>query len=388
MKLGVSIVALLCLSACSSGNAEPPSGDEGGGGAGGAGGAVVGQGGAGGSAPDACDLQADRLQQALESTHSESMIFGGAAMAVISPSCGKWEGATGMANETEAMTPAYLMRIGSVTKTYVSATVLTLAADGMLSLDDPLDTWVSGVPDGDVITISMLLNHTSGIYSFTDDSAFIQEAASDPTQSYTPQQVVDVALTHSPVFAPGTSWSYSNTNYILLGMIIEAVTGSSLASAMRTRVLDPVGLDDTYLDGDDVVPDAMARGYGAWGGDSTTIIHPSVTWAAGSMVATVGDVADWASALYGGSILADTELDLMLEMVDIGAPGLQYGLGVFEYGESFLGADGIGHGGDISGYHAEMVYLTPDGTMIAAATNSNFSGFSVAYLEAALGALE
>ena len=220
----------------------------------------------------------------------------------------------------------------------------------------------------------MVLNHTSGIYNYTDDVAFMTAVLTDPTTPVAPQQVVDVAIAQPPYFAPGQGWEYSNTNYTLAGMIIEAASGEPAATVIRREVM--AGLDDTALDGGEPLPGELSIGYGAAGEDVTYALHPSVPWTAGSMVARAGDVALWAANLFGGDTLSEAERSELLSGVPIGAPGGDYGLGVFVYSAAALGGyatEAYGHGGGIPGFFSDMLYLADDGTAIAVIVNSNRS---------------
>ena len=127
--------------------------------------------------------------------------------------------------------------MGSITKTFVSVVVLQLVGEGRLRLDDSVEQWLPGlVPDGDAINVRQLLNHTSGIFNYTDDPDLFNELIADPFRTVTPEQLVAVATAHPPLFEPGTSWSYSNTNYILTGLIIEAVTGRGVQTELQQRI--------------------------------------------------------------------------------------------------------------------------------------------------------
>src|SRR3954468_4066681 len=147
-----------------------------------------------------------------------------------------------------AMRPAARLRVGSITKTFVSTVTLQLVAERRLSLNDTVERWQPGlVPGGRSITIRQLLNHTSGIFNYTDDQAFVQQLLAHPLRAVTPQQLIDVANAHAPVFAPGTGWSYSNTNYIVMGLILQRVTHRPVSTLLRQRIVRPLGLRHTYL---------------------------------------------------------------------------------------------------------------------------------------------
>jgi D-alanyl-D-alanine carboxypeptidase len=362
--------AVSCLLiACSSETTQPAETQPAAGGGGGV--VTAGGGGMGGTPePTACELLELDLQTALDATHSASGAPGGAVLGVLTPDCGQWLGATGESTDGVPMSTEAILRVGSVTKTYVSATLIRLASDGALSLDDPIETFVAGIPDGDLITVRMLLNHTSGIFNYTGDAAFMNQVVSDPNVAYTPQQIVDAAIAHPPTFAPGAGWAYSNTNYTLAGMVIEAVTQSAAGTVIRNTMLAPANLQTTALDGEEPIPGTLAKGFGPGGSDYTNLLHPSVPWTAGSMVASIGDVVDWARQLYGGDLLTPVELAELTTTVDAG--GVGYGLGVLVYPQSLLGgvSEGMGHGGAIPGFYTDMLYVVDEGTVIATIINS------------------
>jgi D-alanyl-D-alanine carboxypeptidase len=154
-----------------------------------------------------------------------------------------WQGASGL-GELRAKRPARAgdrFRIGSVTKSFVATVVLQLVGEGRLRQDDHLERWLPGlVPGGEQITARQLLNHTSGLYNYTDDLP-------EPPRRFQPRELVAIATGHKPLFAPGTQFSYSNTNYILAGLLVERVTGQRLADQLHQRILQPLGLGDTEL---------------------------------------------------------------------------------------------------------------------------------------------
>ena len=323
-------------------------------------------------AVDRCEVLAAEFDAALADTLAAEARPGGTVAAVITPECGLWRGAAGTAGDGEPLTSEHLLRVGSVSKTYVSAMILSLVADGSLGLDDTIDSWQPDIPGAEVITVRQLLDHTSGIFNYTDDEDFFAALLADPARVYGPAELVAVATAHPPYFAPGEDWYYSNTNYILLGMLIEAVTGESVATAIRNRLLAPRSLDHTFLDGDEPVQGALAHGFDRDSEDVTFALHPSAAWAAGAVVATAGDLADWAMALYGGDVVSPELHDDMLGLVDISkfVPGGSYGLGVTAFDASLVGTPLIGHGGAIPGFLSEMYYLPDHDSAIVAIVNS------------------
>lgn len=266
---------------------------------------------------------------------------------------------------------AKLHRVGSVTKTYVAAVVLALASEGALSLDDGVSKFVSGVPNGDAITVRQLLNHTSGIFNYTEDSAFMREALAGTKT--TPRAIVDVAAKHPTYFAPGGGWHYSNTGYVLLGMIAEQAGKAKLGELVRKRVLDKAGLKGTFFDGEEPLGGELATGLSAKGEDVTHLGDPSWVWAAGAMTATPGDVVSWIEQLGSGSFHdAATQKD-RLTTVKTDDPSVAYGLGVMLYSARVTGGagPGIGHGGDIMGYHTQAFYFPEKKTTVVSIVDSD-----------------
>src|SRR5262249_54119066 len=137
-------------------------------------------------------------------------------------------------------------RIASLTKSLVATVVLELVGEGKLTLDDSVEHWLPGlVPNGGNITIRELLNHTRGIYNYVDAPNFDQREIADPTHIWSPRDLIAVATSHPPYFAPGTGWHYSNTNYVILGLVVGAVTGTPLEQQLRSRLFDPLALRAT-----------------------------------------------------------------------------------------------------------------------------------------------
>jgi D-alanyl-D-alanine carboxypeptidase len=233
-------------------------------------------------------------------------------------------------------------------------------------LDDNLERWLPGlVPGGEQITARQLLQHTSGLYNYTDDLP-------EPPRRFRPRELVAIATGHKPLFAPGTQFSYSNTNYILAGLLVERVTGQPLAAQLRQRILQPLGLDDTELP---TTQRALAgphlRGYAPPDEDwrvsdgparlvDVTEMDTSWGWAAGAMVSTTTDLARFYQALLGGQLLAPELLKQMRTTVDASQAGhgTRYGLGL-EVLRLGCGVELWGHGGSLEGY-GTTAFSTPD----------------------------
>jgi D-alanyl-D-alanine carboxypeptidase len=251
----------------------------------------------------------------------------------------------------QPLTPAARFRVGSITKTFVATVTMQLVGTGTLRLDDTVERWVPGlVPNGDAITLRMLLNHTSGLFNYTDDPTFFDR---DPTAPVTPQELVAIATKHPPTFPPGQGWSYSNTGYIVVGLILEAATGQSLDRLVTRQIIHPLHLTGTYFP----TRSPYIVGYHAHGyrppsltGDGyldVTAFAPSLAWAAGAIVSTADDLRRFYSALLGGRLLRPALLDQMLTTVRVD-PVFGYGFGIY----SQRGPCGTvwGHTGGIPGY--------------------------------------
>src|SRR5215213_2380602 len=145
----------------------------------------------------------------------------------------------------EPMTPDVHHRIGSVTKTFTISLLLQAAAEGLLSLDDTIDQYVDGVPNGDEITLRQMANMTSGIASYSFNEQFQEDLVSDPQRIWRPEELVQFGIADSPAFDPGTEFQYSNTNTVLLGIVLEQVTGKSIGELYRERIIEPLGLQQT-----------------------------------------------------------------------------------------------------------------------------------------------
>jgi len=257
----------------------------------------------------------------------------------------------GMANLDWAIpnAPDVKFRIGSLTKQFTAALVLLLQQDGKLSLSDTVASRLPAAPAAwSKITLAQLLHHTSGIPDFTHDPRFPAWSASPRTPEETFALVADKPLD----FPTGGKFAYSNTNYEVLGAIIEKVGGKSYAEQLRTRLLDPLGLKDTGLDADDLVLAHRALGYAEHAPGWTYARSESMTtpWAAGSMYSTTGDLARWARALFGGKVLSAASLAQMT------TPGLgDYGMGLLV--ASHAGEPIIWHNGGIEGFHSYLAWL-------------------------------
>jgi D-alanyl-D-alanine carboxypeptidase len=224
-------------------------------------------------------------------------------------------------------------RAGSVTKSFVATVVLQLVAEGRVKLDAPVERYLPGLLPDRRITVRQLLQHTSGLYNYTDDLP-LNDPETMRHRGADPAGLVAMALKHPALFPPGTSWSYSNTNYIVAGMLAERVTGHALTAEIARRITRPLGLRDTYLPrrGDEKLPAPHAVGYVPVDGNLADFsdYETTMAWAAGGLVSTPADLDRFYGALLGGRLLRPAELAEMRRTVpaNLGVPGARYGLGL------------------------------------------------------------
>ena len=255
------------------------------------------------------------------------------------------------------------VRIGSNTKTFTASVVLQLVAEGKVSLDEPIETYLPGVVrgegiDANAITVRNLLQHTSGLaeYLLGMNLGNPPDFFAGRDRYWQPRDLVDLSLAQGADFPPGERWAYSNTNYILAGLIVERVTGRPLAEQITERVIEPLGLRDTYvpLPGERDLRGRHPQGYhprpdGTMG--DITRLDPSMGGAAGDMVSTPSDLNRFFSALVAGEVVPAAQLAEMQATVPMpdDYPGDGYGLGLIST-ELSCGVVAWGHGGDIPGF--------------------------------------
>jgi D-alanyl-D-alanine carboxypeptidase len=246
-------------------------------------------------------------------------------------------------------------RIGSVSKSFVAVVVLQLGQEHKLSLEDPVARWLPGlVPNGDKITVRMLLNHTSGIANYEEHPDYLAPyLKGDLGHVTTPAQLVRMGTSQGPLFAPGTSSAYSNTNYTVAGLIVEKVTGTTLGDQLAQRIFGPLKLRSTSLPTQPEITGPHAHGYFVLGqppATDVTTFSPSIGWAGGGIVSTTEDVTAFYQALLGGRLLEPAMLAEMMTVVP-GANGEMYGLGL---AQRVLPCGTVwGHGGNFPGYLME-----------------------------------
>ncbi|MCQ4210882.1 serine hydrolase domain-containing protein [Streptomyces longispororuber] len=250
-------------------------------------------------------------------------------------------------------------RIGSMTKPFVATVVLQLVRERRVVLDAPVARYLpdlmrdgEGNKDGK-ITVRQLLQHTSGLPDYLDLLS-PAEILKDPFAHHDPRDLVNLALAAPRTFEPGKGWDYSNTDYLLVGMLIEKVTGHPYGDEIRRRIIEPLSLSQTSVPGDDpVIEGTHPRGYVRPGKDAPlldlTEFNPSVAGASGEMISSAGDLNHFLDALVGGELLYPAELRQMMTTERTGDKGRRYGLGL-ESNKLPCGGRYWGHGGDVFGF--------------------------------------
>jgi D-alanyl-D-alanine carboxypeptidase len=282
----------------------------------------------------------------------------GALVGVWFPGQGTWLHAGGIGDLTTGA-PVRLddhVRIASITKTFVATVVLQLVDEDLIGLDDPLEDYVPGVPNGAQITIRQVLGMDAGIADYIAVPELAKEYAVNPLIDFGPDQILEVIRESTPDFAPGEAVRYSNSNYILLGFVIEAASGRSPEVAITERILAPLDLSETSFPRTPIMPEPYMHGYfSAKLGDpliDVTRSNPAFLWTAGAIISTLHDMRTWAIALADGSLLtpATQQSRLKTRVLTTAPTPLGYGLGVL----TFNGL--IGHSGGIPGYSSWLLH--------------------------------
>ncbi|MCV7185337.1 beta-lactamase family protein [Mycolicibacterium murale] len=264
-------------------------------------------------------------------------------------------------------------RIGSVTKTFTGTAVLQLVDQGRIRLTDPIAMYVDGVPNGDRITLDMLGRMRSGLFNYSDDEAFqdrfFAEAPTGPDAfATTPRELVDIAFRHPPNFAPNEKFEYSNTNTVLLGMVVTRVSGQSLPDYLRQNVFAPLGLGQTTWPANGAMPEPFTHGYLGLPDDGgvvdATFWNPSWGDAAGAVISDLADMKVWAAAVgRGWSLRPETQAQRVAGAAAF--PGVTYAFAIFDT------HGWIGHNGDIPGYTTVSVYLPEQDATLVVFANSD-----------------
>ncbi|MEV0633607.1 serine hydrolase domain-containing protein [Streptomyces sp. NPDC050619] len=313
---------------------------------------------------------------------------------------GTWSATAGVGDlgTRKPRSPHDHYRVGSITKTFVATVVLQLEAEGRLSLDDTVEEWLPGLVrgnghDGSRISLRQLLNHTSGIFDYLADPTFQQTyRTADGFLEHrydqkAPEDLIAIAMSHEPFFAPGTSWRYSNTDYVLAALVIEKATGNGYGDEIRHRVIEPLHLTATSVPGTRVtVPRPSSRAYSKLARTATgptydvTELNPRIAFGSGEMISSSADLNRFYTSLLRGRLLPPEQLKEMKTTVrSKGANG--YGLGLVDR-ELSCGVHVWGHDGGIHGSNSDAVTTSDGRHSLAFNFNGDWSGDSDAVIEA------
>ncbi|MEX1171996.1 MAG: serine hydrolase domain-containing protein [Chloroflexota bacterium] len=309
----------------------------------------------------------------------------GVSVTIIFPDGSQWFGAAGLADVGAGVpvTHETAFAVASISKTFTSALVLALVEDGSVRLEAPAATYLPDLGLDSAVTVRHLLDHTSGLRDYFFHRDIDRLLLAHPNRRWTASEALQYV--GKPYFKPGRGWHYSNTNYLLLGLLAERVGGAPLADQLRARFFGPLGLDGTFYQPTDEPTRPVAHGYrfgtGADArpldltGDGSIVPFASVVTAAagaGGIAATSSDIARWARALYGGGVLAPATLRMMLDdaaRTERFRPTVPYGLGVQSV--EVAGEATLGHSGRLLGSRAVVRYLPESGFTVAVLTNQS-----------------
>jgi len=317
----------------------------------------------------------DALAKRLDAAVNQAMTAAGVPGAIVGiwgPD-GDYVRAFGVADKSNRapMKTDFYSRIGSVTKTFTVTAILQLADQGKLGLDDSIAEFIDGVPLGNRITLRQLARMQSGLVNYTATPEFQKAMFADPRRPFTPHELIDFAFTQPNTFPPGEGFEYCNTNTVLLGMVVQKVSGQPLDVYIQDHILTPLDMSHTGFPTTNAFPDPHAQGYTKQTEDGKEAVatdwDPSWAWAAGAMISTLGDMRIWAPALATGKLLTPQMQEQRLQTV--GSPGMPpqdgYGLGIFNLG------GWIGHNGSLPGYQTVVVYLPQKQTSLVILTNTD-----------------
>ena len=302
-----------------------------------------------------------------------------------------YEKAKGLANlETkEPMDLKMRFRIGSLTKTFTTTVLLQLVDEGKLKLEDKLKKFFPVIPNSKNITIRMLGDMSSGLYNYSESKEVDDSMSSNPRKKWKPQELVDVAVRNPVYFEPGKGYHYANTNTVLIGMIIEKITGNTLGGEIKTRIIDKLRLSETEFPSDAEFTGFHPRGYNEDDSkfiepltDVTEKFDPSWAWAAGAVNSSLNDVKIYVKALAEGTLISKKMQAERLKW-SLNLPVLKYGFGIFRAGNDFYG-----HNGSYPGFHNVSVYSPKTGMTIIIMYNSQTNRDPDEFLKALLPLIE
>lgn len=329
-----------------------------------------------------------QLQQVVD-TYAADHFLPGSVVGVWRPGQDDSVITQGYAN-VEAKTPMKAddtFIIASTTKSFVGTVALQLIGEGKLSLDSKLSEFQPDFPNGANITVKQLLNMTSGIYDYSTDPKVVAQLAENPAKVWPREELVSLAAAGTPYFAPGQGWHYSNSNTVLIGLIIEKVTGNPLEEELATRITTPLGLTSTLLPADAAQNVTTATGYNLDEDNGTFLaspnVDPSFLWAAGAMISNLADLKVWAEALGTGKMITPELQQQRTQFQTITLDGVPpfyaamdpgYGLALERY--ELPPNEFIGHSGKTSNFNTQMYYQPSTGSVqITLANTDTVAGF-------------
>jgi D-alanyl-D-alanine carboxypeptidase len=262
-------------------------------------------------------------------------------------------------------------RVGSITKTFTATLFLILADEKKLGLDDPVSKYAAWVPNGDKITLRMLADMTSGLHNYTEVDSWDKAMLSNLKRVWTPRELVDVGIKHPPDFPPGQGWHYSNTNYVLLGMILEQVTGKKIQDSFAEKIFKPLKLTQTSWPVGGALPKPYAHGttLQSFNNKLADATHRDPSWAftAGELISTMADLHTWVVSYTTGSLVSPEMQKQRLTWVTMPpmTPEHAYGIGIgIDHGW-------LGHTGELPGYNCSASYLPDKKAVIVVMVNTD-----------------
>ncbi|MFC9497002.1 serine hydrolase domain-containing protein [Streptomyces sp. NPDC056982] len=302
------------------------------------------------------------LDTAVQKVMAEANVPG-VTVGVWTPDKGEYVKSFGVADKStgQKMSPDLHMRIGSETKTFTVTSILQLVDEKKVGLDDPIGKYIDGVPNGDKITIRQLAEMRSGLFNYSADDDFYKALTSNPERPFTPQQLLGYSFKHPVLFEPGKQFYYSNTNLILLGLVVEKESGRPLHDYIQDNILTPAGMKQTLFPTGNEFPEPRSQGYtnqtASGKVEDTVDWNPSWGWAAGAMISTLNDLHIWAPTVAtgtfpnGDAMISPATQKQRLITPKTTIPGAGYGLGIFNV------QGWIGHNGSLPGYESLTIYL-------------------------------
>ncbi|WP_257349728.1 serine hydrolase domain-containing protein [Pseudalkalibacillus decolorationis] len=323
-----------------------------------------------------------KLDEKLEET-LESEKLPGLSVCITDQNFNHWEQVYGvqLASTKNPLQTQHCFRAGSTTKTMIAVILMQLREEGKLSLDQTIESLLPElVPNGEGISIRQLMNHRSGFedYLWVQDNGrpMISKFKTHPNDRFTPEQLVEKG-TNAPVhFQPGAGYYYSNTNYIILGILIEELTGDSIQDVLKERIITPLQLSQTYFPTDNEIKVPYAVGHSKLDDNLQVTEHieseienlnVSLAWSAGALISTPMDLNLFLAGLFSNKLLSEESLKEMIQFQPTNDEGLSYGLGLYRF--EFNNAVAYGHPGGIPGYETVMLHVPKDRIYISIMIN-------------------